>query len=193
MKSQKNLHYLSAFIIFTDSNTFIEMEKTAKLYSLNLAEGRTWLMATIFVAGNIILPQLCHLVPQGGLILLPIYFFTLIAAYKYGLWVGLTTAVLSPVVNHLLFGMPAFEMLAPILIKSVALAFAAAYAARWSDRVSLLAIACAVLAYQIVGTGAEWALTGSFMTAVQDFRLGIPGMLFQVFGGWLVLKALQRV
>lgn len=169
------------------------MERTAKLYSLNLAEGRGWLTAAIFVAGNIALPQLCHLIPQGGPILLPIYFFTLVAAYKYGLWVGIATAVLSPVANYLLFAMPSAGMLAPILVKSVALAFAAAYAARWSGRVSILAIALAVLAYQSVGTGAEWAITGSFAKAAQDFTLGFPGMLIQVFGGWLLLRALQKV
>ena len=171
------------------------MEKTVKLYSWNLAEARAWLVAAIFVAGNIALPQLAHLVPggQGGFILLPIYFFTLIAAYKYGLWVGLATAVLSPVVNHLMFGMPAVAMLAPILIKSVTLAFAAAFAAKWSGKISLLAIVCAVLAYQVVGTAAEWAITGSFVVAVQDFRLCFPGILLQIFGGWALLKALQKI
>lgn len=37
---------------------------------------------------------------------LPIYFFTLVAAFRCGWKVGLLTAVLSPVVNCLLFGMP---------------------------------------------------------------------------------------
>ncbi len=169
------------------------MEKTAKLYTLTPAGGRAWLMSAIFVSGNVVLPQLAHLIPQGGLILLPIYFFTLIAAYKYGLWVGLATAVLSPVVNHLLFGMPPAGMLAPILIKGVLLATAAAWAARRTGRVSLIAIALAVLTCQIVGTGAEWAMTGSFSAAIQDFRLGTPGILLQVFGGWLLLRALQKV
>lgn len=168
------------------------MENSVKLYSLRLSETRSWLLAAAFVAGNIALPQLCHLVPQGGLIFLPIYFFTLIAAYKYGIWVGLVTAVCSPLVNHLLFGMPAAGVLAPILIKSVSLALAAGYAAKSSGKVSLLAIVLAVLAYQIVGTAAEWIISGSFMVAVQDFRLGVPGMLIQVFGGWLVLKALSK-
>ncbi|MDR2911698.1 MAG: ECF transporter S component [Alistipes sp.] len=169
------------------------MENTAKLHSLSLAHGRAWLMAAIFVAGNIVLPQLCHLLPKGGLILLPIYFFTLVASYKYGLWVGLATALLSPVANHLLFAMPAAGALAPILVKSVALAFAASYAAKWAGKVSLLAIVSAVLAYQIVGTGAEWAMEGTLSTAIGDFRLGVPGLLMQVFGGWLVLRALQKV
>ncbi len=169
------------------------MENNATLYSLKLKEAKAWLAAVIFVAGNIALPQLCHLVPQGGMILLPIYFFTLVGAYKYGLGVGLLTAVLSPLANHLLFGMPPAAMLAPILIKSVALAFAAAYSAKYFGKVSLLAIVIAVLAYQIVGTAAEWAISGSFKVAAQDFRIGVPGMLIQVFGGWGVLKALQKV
>ena len=85
--------------------------KNIALYQLGLGSLKTYLLAAAFVIGNIALPQLCHLVPQGGLILLPIYFFTLIAAYKYGFTVGLLTAVLSPLVNNLLFGMPASGML----------------------------------------------------------------------------------
>ena len=70
------------------------METTAKLYSLNYSNVKTYLFALLFVAGNIVLPQLCHLIPAGGPTLLPIYFFTLIASYKYGFRVGLLTAVL---------------------------------------------------------------------------------------------------
>ena len=100
--------------------------KNIALYQLGLGSLKTYLLAAAFVIGNIALPQLCHLVPQGGLILLPIYFFTLIAAYKYGFTVGLLTAVLSPLVNNLLFGMPASGMLPIILVKSTFLALAQA-------------------------------------------------------------------
>lgn len=138
------------------------------------------------------LPQLCHLVPQGGLILLPIYFFTLIAAYKFGIRVGLLTAVLSPLVNSALFGMPAVAVLPAILIKSVTLAVAAAMAARYLKSVSLLAMVAVVLTYQIIGTLFEWALTGSFLSAMQDFRLGVPGMLLQIVAGYALLKWLAK-
>ena len=67
--------------------------KNIALYQLGLKEVKTYLLAAAFVIGNIALPQLCHLIPQGGLIFLPIYFFTLIAAYKYGFTVGLLTAI----------------------------------------------------------------------------------------------------
>lgn len=69
-------------------HNIIQMETSAKLYSLPFGNVKTYLFALLFVAGNIALPQLCHLVPAGGPTLLPIYFFTLIAAYKYGFKVG---------------------------------------------------------------------------------------------------------
>ena len=58
--------------------------KTVKLYSLDYSNARTYLMAALFIAGNMALPQLFHLIPQGGITWLPIYFFTLIGAYKFG-------------------------------------------------------------------------------------------------------------
>ena len=163
-----------------------------KLYSLNYNEAKTYITAALFILGNIALPQICHLVPQGGMILLPIYFFTLIGAYKYGWKVGLLTAVLSPVMNHLLFGMPAMAVLAPILVKSSALALVAGYVASAKGKVSLSLMATVVLAYQAVGGLFEWAWTGSLMAALQDFRLGLPGMLLQIVGGYLFIKYLLK-
>jgi thiamine transporter ThiT len=133
-----------------------------------------------------------HFVPQGGFIFLPIYFFTLIAAYKYGLKVGLLTAILSPVINHLLFGMPPMAVLPAILIKSVLLAGVAAYLARRSNAVTLVNLVLAVLVYQFAGTMLEWALVRDFTVAIQDFRIGVPGMLLQIFGGFALLKAIEK-
>ena len=169
------------------------MNTHSKSYSLNLANVHTYLFSIIFIAGNLLLPQLAHLIPQGGLILLPIYFFTLIAAYKYGIHVGLLTAVLSPLVNHVLFGMPPAGVLPIIMVKSVLLAAAAAMAAKYFGKISFLGILLAILAYQIIGTGVEWIMVKDFSVAVQDFRIGMPGMLLQLVGGYFVLKALAKV
>lgn len=169
------------------------METTTKLYSLSYNNAKTYLFVLLFVAGNIALPQLCHLVPNGGLMLLPIYFFTLIAAYKYGITVGLLTAILSPLVNHVLFGMPPVGVLPEILAKSTLLALAAAGAAKYFGKVSLLGIALAVLAYQVIGTLVEWAIVKDFFVAIQDFRIGVPGILIQIVGGYALLKAIAKV
>jgi hypothetical protein len=169
------------------------MNTTVKLYSLSYKETRTYLFALIFVAGNIVLPQICHLLPNGGLMWLPIYFFTLIAAYKYGIGVGLLTAVVSPLANSLLFGMPPAAVLPVIIIKSVLLAVSAAYAARISGKVSLLAIAAAVVVYQVIGTLVEWAIVADFFRALKDVSMGYPGLLVQIFLGYAVLKALVKL
>ena len=177
------------------NNYIIKMENkatTIRLYSLGWNEIRTYMFALLFIAGNILLPQLCHLFPQGGLILLPIYFFTLIAAYKFGFRVGLLSAVLSPIINSALFGMPAAAVLPIIMIKGVLLACAAAWMANKSKGASLLALIAIVLAYQLVGGLIEWAITGSITSAVQDWKLGWPGMVLQALGGWLILNHLCR-
>ena len=168
------------------------METNVKLYSLGLTQTRTYLLALVFVVGNVVLPQLCHLIPQGGLVLLPIYFFTLVGAYKYGLRLGLLTAVFSPVVNHLLFGMPAAGVLPILLIKSSLLAVAAAVVASRSGKVTIPLLLLVVLSYQFVGGLVEWAVTGSLAAALQDFRLGLPGLAVQVLGGYVVLRWLMK-
>lgn len=169
------------------------MSTTTKMYTLTLSNVKTYLLATAFIVGNLLLPQLAHIVPQGGLIFLPIYFFTLIGAYKYGIHVGLLTAIFSPIVNNLLFGMPAVEVLPAILVKSVILAIVAAVVAKRFGKVSLLALLIIVLSYQVIGTCIEWIMVQDFGVAIQDFKLGVPGMLIQLFGGYLVLRALSRV
>lgn len=168
------------------------METIAKYYSFGYSNVKTYLFALAFVAGNLILPQLCHLTPWGGPVLLPIYFFTLIAAYKYGLWVGLLTAVFSPLCNHWFFGMPPQAMLPIILSKSVLLAVGAAWVAGKYQRLSLLLLLAVILFYQVSGTLVEWLLVKDFSIAIQDFRIGLPGMLLQLFGGYLVLKFLSK-
>ena len=105
---------------------------------------------------------------------------------------GLLTAVLSPAVNHLLFGMPASGVLAVIMIKGVLAAVAAAYMARKTSQVSILSLVAVVAFYQLVGGVAEWAMTSSLAAALQDVRMGLAGMVLQVVGGYVVLRYVAR-
>lgn len=165
------------------------MQKEVRVYSLPFTAVKTYLTALLFVMGNVVLPQLCHLVPQGGMIFLPIYFFTLIGAYKFGWRVGVLTALFSPLVNSALFGMPAVALLPVILVKSTLLALAAAWVASrlraWNLFLQLVLV---VLAYQLLGGLFEWAWTGSLASALQDWCLGMPGMCLQIIGGYLFVK-----
>lgn len=168
------------------------METTVKLYSLPYNNAKTYLTALLFIAGNVMFPQLLHLIPQGGVMWLPIYFFTLIGAYKYGWKTGLLTAIASPLVNSWLFGMPAPAVVPAILLKSVILALAAGLVAHRFQKISLPLLLAVVLTYQILGTLGEWVMSGSLLNAIQDFRLGIPGMLLQILGGYAIIRYLIR-
>ena len=161
---------------------------TVKLHSLGYLQAKTYTTAALFVLGNIALPQLCHLIMQGGATLLPIYFFTLLGAYKYGWRVGLLTAIVSPLANSALFGMPAAAAVPAIMAKSILLAVIAGMIASRTKKVSVLLLAAAVLSSQVLGTAVEWLGSGSLFEAMQDFRIGRPGMLLQVFGCWAILK-----
>ena len=165
---------------------------TVKHYTWNYAEAKTYLASLLFVLGNIALPQLFHLIPQGGMTWLPIYFFTLVGAYKYGWRVGLLTAILSPLANSALFGMPTVSALPAILLKSVLMAVIGGYVAARFHKATILLLTLVVLSYQVLGTLGEWTMKGDFWLAIQDFRMGIPGMLFQVFGGWVFINRLIR-
>lgn len=166
------------------------MQTTLRLYNLSYNDTKTYLTSTLFVLGNIALPQIAHLIPQGGMTLLPIYFFTLIGAYKYGWQTGILTAIASPIVNSLLFGMPMLVAMPAILTKSVILALAAGFVAHRTKKVSIPLLILVVMTYQLIGTLAEWGIKGDFYLAIQDFRIGIPGMLIQIFGGYVTIKYL---
>jgi len=165
---------------------------TIEIKSLKFTESRTWLFALLFIVGNILLPALVHTIPGGGPTWLPIYFFTLVGAYLYGWRVGLLTAILSPLVNNVLTGMPASTILPAIMIKSTLLSFAASLAARKFGRVSLVAIAIVIMAYQTVGSLIEWGITQDASMALQDVAVAWPGMLFQLVAGWIVISLLSR-
>ena len=152
---------------------------------------KTYLAAALFIVGNIVVPQLCHLIPNGGLMLLPIYFFTLVGAFTCGWKVGILTAVLSPLVNCVLFGMPPVASLPAILFKSLALVGAIALVSKKMD-FSLLSVAIAVLSYQLVGMAAEFLMEPNLMHALQDIRIGWPGMLYQLVGGYFAVKGLSK-
>lgn len=164
------------------------MNGTLKLYSLRFSDVKTYIFAALFIVGNLLLPQLCHLTGSGGVTWLPIYFFTLVGAYKYGMRVGIITAVMSPLANYLLFGMPPEGALAGIIVKSLLLAVIAGLAAYKYKKVTLPLILAVVVGYQILGTFFEWAILKNFYLAIQDLRIGLPGIIFQIIGGYLILK-----
>lgn len=166
------------------------MNNNGRTLSLALSERRTYATAAALVAGNILLPLVCHLVPHGGQMFLPIFFFTLVGAYKYGVVVGMATAVLSPILNALLTGMPTMAMLPPMLVQSVLLAVAASLAGRRVGHASLAALVAVVVPVQLTGLLIERLMMGATAPFAHTLLLVAPGMALQVLGGYIILRRL---
>ncbi len=157
----------------------------------SLGDARLYLATAAMVVGNLALPYAVHRVPDAGPMLMPILFFTLIAGWRYGLKAAVLTAALSPLVNHLLTGMPPALALRGLVLQSLALGVLAALAGLRGLRPNLANLALVVAIHQamvlapvLIDTGAAAALAG--------LRLHAPGILLQVLGGWAMLQMMVR-
>jgi hypothetical protein len=166
------------------------METSVKLYSLNYDEAKTYLWVAVFVACNMVLPQVFHLIPQGGIIFSPLSLVILAGAYKLGWKTGLLAAVLSPLVNHFAFGLPQWGVLQVMTLKLAVLALVAGMAAQYFKTISLPLIVGVVLVSEAIGCLGELLLTGAVDATVADVVIGWPGLLMQIFGAWLIVKYL---
>ena len=167
------------------------METSVRLYALNYDEVKTYMWTAVFVVCNLVLPQLFHLIPQGGIIFSPLSLVILAGAYKFGWKTGLLAALLSPLVNHSLTGMPAWEVLPVMTLKLAVLAVVAGLVAQRFKAVSLLLLIGVVLGSKAIGAMGELALTGGIDATTADFIVGWPGLLLQVVGTWLILKYIR--
>ncbi|MBR1668106.1 MAG: ECF transporter S component [Bacteroidaceae bacterium] len=168
------------------------MDTTLKLYTLNYTERKTYFWAILFVACNMVLPQLFHLIPQGGIIFAPLSFVILAGSCKFGWKTGLLAALASPVVNHFVFGMPAWGMVPVMAVKLAVLALVAGLAIRYFQRANLLMLVGIVLVSELLGGIGELLLTGGIATTLADFTLGWPGLLLQVLGTYALLHYIDR-
>jgi len=167
--------------------------KSRNIFQLNLEfmNWRYYAFTLLFISGNLFFPWVVHKFPLGGPRFLPIYFFVLIGAYKFGWRVGIITAILSPFTNYFLTGMPHLQMLPTILTKGIAMAAFASYISYKTKKLSFQNLAIIIIGYQAVGIIFEWIYTLSLSKAIQDFIIGYPGLLTQLFGGFLLIWLLK--
>lgn len=165
-----------------------DMEANVKLYAYNYDEAKTYLWAMAFVACNLLLPQVFHLIPQGGIIFAPLSFVILAGAYKFGWKTGLLAALASPLINHAITGMPAWGVMPVMTLKLAVIALVAGLAAQRFQTVNLLLIMAVVLVSMVLGALGELVLTGGIAATISDITVGWPGILLQIFGIWLIIK-----
>ena len=164
------------------------MNTIAKTLSDRALRLETWLYAALFIAANVLLPQLFHLLGLGGAIFIPILFFTLLAAVRYGAVCAVVTATLSPLVSFALTGMPVAPVMWVLMIKGVAMAGAASLLIKPEQTIRLWQVAVVALTAQLVGMAAQGLFFGGFALAWSAVMIAMPGIAIQIAGVWAVCK-----
>ena len=164
------------------------MNIIARTLSYRALELRTYLYAAIFVAANVLLPQLFHVAGLGGAVFVPILFFTLLAAVRYGAACGATVALLSPLASFALTGMPAAPMLWVLIIKGAAMAGAAALLIQPGRKVALWQVAVVAISAQVIGMALQGLLFGGFAPAWGAVAVSWPGIAIQIAAVWAICK-----
>ena len=159
------------------------------MFTLAFNETRTYLWSAVFILCNLVLPQLCHLIPQGGVMLAPLSLVIMVGAYKFGWKPALIAAALSPLVNHYATGMPAWGILQMMTVKLIILALVAGLAAQYYRKATLPILVGVVLMAELLGGLGELALTGGIAATIADFAIGWPGLILQVAGTYLLVKS----
>ena len=86
---------------------------------------RTLVLSALFIALGVTLPQAFHAVPNAGSVFLPMHSPVLIAGFAVGPVFGAIVGFLTPLLSHLLFGMPPTAVLPSMLCELTAYGFAA--------------------------------------------------------------------
>jgi hypothetical protein len=156
--------------------------------NFGLTEYKTYLFSLALAAGSVALPYALHHFYMAGQVFLPIYFFVLIGAYKFGWKVGAITAISSVFISFVLTGMPMLAILPFVVTKGLLLAMAASFFARRSGKLSLLNLLLIVLGYEFTGSLMVYLFTRNLALAGADLVLGYPGLLIEIVGGYILLK-----
>lgn len=156
---------------------------------VNPGDVRLYLITAAMVLGNLALPYAVHRIPDAGRMLMPIFFFTLVAGWRFGARTGVLTGLLSPWANHLLTGMPPAPALQGLILQSALLAALAALMGARGLRPTLVRLAAVVLAHQTLALLPALIQAGP-AAAAAGFKLHLPGILLQILGGYGVLRLL---
>ena len=165
--------------------------KKITVLNFNYDNYRLYLFSVLFALGNVLLPIMCHTSNFAGNIFLPIYFFTLIGAYKFGWKTGVFVAILSPLFNLWITGMPTIAMIPVVLAKGLLIVLGAFVIAHFTKKFSLAHLIVLVASYQLCGAIFEALWFMSISSALSSLIIAWPGMVLQVILGYAVIEGIK--
>ncbi len=76
---------------------------------------RKLVLAALFIAIGVVLPQAFHMIPNAGSVILPMHIPVLVCGFACGPLYGLACGILTPLLSHFIFGMPPTPVLPGML------------------------------------------------------------------------------
>lgn len=142
---------------------------------------KLYLVSSLFITGNLVLPIVAHYFGLAGQVFLPIYFFSLLGGLLFGWRCGLLVGLLSPLISYLISGMPLFFILPFVVFKSVLLGTTSGYLReKWHQMNPFFCAATVIFSTQALGILFIYLLTKNFNLAFADIKIGFPGLLLQL-------------
>lgn len=145
---------------------------------------RTISLTAAAVAASVAIPFLVHLVPGGsavGATLLPIFWAPLLAVVFFGPVPGVIAALLAPLLNHMITGMPPAFVVTSLTVELGIFVAVLVLASRsvWAKRTPLLApiaylVARVLAAVALIVVGSSAASVGSVFAGLGS---AVPGLI----------------
>jgi len=149
----------------------------------------------LFVALAVAVPWACHQIhPLAGPVLLPLFFFVIMAGLLCGWRAGLLVGILTPVVSFSISGLPLPALMPRIITEAACYGF---FAGLFVERYTTNAV-IAIAGTQILGRLCTWLVLSLPLLAVAHpfseiwtaVTLGWPGIVLQLVVLPLILKHL---
>lgn len=162
------------------------MSRVIEIHAKSIS--RPVFLTAVYAMAGTVLPLLFHSYGLAGPRFLPIFLFTMIGAVTISPSAALAVAIITPLANNLLTGMPAGSMMILVIIKGAIIVGLVRLLAQWLSKSKILFSIALVISYQAIGFLMESTFLNTVSVAWQHFIFSWPGMVIQVAVLNIVLK-----
>ncbi|MDO9515327.1 MAG: ECF transporter S component [Syntrophales bacterium] len=164
---------------------------------LEFSDLRLYVYVSLFVALDVSVPWLCHIIhPLAGPTFLPLFFFVLLAGILFGWRAGILVGMLTPLMSYALSGMPLPQALLRIITEAAVYGLAVGLL-RGYFRFGMIASLVGAIIVGRLASFTLMALTLNFShsanLAWQAAKTGWPGIVLQLLLLPLIVVLLERL
>jgi len=155
-------------------------------YELKFTNKKLYAIVAIFVALDVAIPWLFHMIhPMAGPTFLPMFFFILLAGIIFGWRAGILVGILTPLVSYSICGMPVVAILPRVLVECTIYGLAAGLLYEKLGRRVLWATVGAIILGRIAAMLAmlviySGAAINPMAMAWKTAKIGWPGIAVQI-------------